>query len=139
MTRRGFALGRQIATFAALAALALSLSGDRTSAAGVPATVYGQDPLEVLELKVRPNVIVVLDTSGSMQWLVDEDYNAQSGDHPRSKLYQAKQVLKQIVQNNQDKVSFQMGTYTQYGVSLTDRAADRNRFQYVVSGTERRS
>jgi hypothetical protein len=49
MTRRGLALGRQLATFAALAVLALSLSGDRTSAAGVPATVYGQDPLEVLE------------------------------------------------------------------------------------------
>jgi hypothetical protein len=136
MTRRGLAVGRQIATFAALAVLALSLSGDRTSAAGVPATVYGQDPLEVLELKVRPNVIVVLDSSGSMQWLVDENDYAQSGDHPRSKLYQAKQVLKQAVQNNQDKVSFQMGTYTQYGMSFVDRAVGRNRFQYVVSGTD---
>ncbi len=136
MTRRGLALGRQIATFAALAALALSLSGDRTSAAGVPAPVYGQDPLEVLELKVRPNVIVVLDSSGSMQWLVDENDYAQSGDHPRSKLYQAKQVLKQAVQNNQDKVSFQMGTYTQYSMGLPDRAVGRNRFQYTVSSTD---
>ena len=136
MTRRGLALGRQIATFAALAAVALSLSGDRTSAAGVPAPVYGQDPLEVLELKVRPNVIVVLDSSGSMQWLVDENDYAQSGDHPRSKLYQAKQVLKQAVQNNQEKVSFQMGTYTQYSMGLPDRAVGRNRFQYTVSSTD---
>jgi hypothetical protein len=136
MTRRAFALGRQIAAFAALAVLALSLSGDRTSAAGVPAPVYGQDPLEVLELKVRPNVIIVLDSSGSMQWLVNENDYAQSGDHPRSKLYQAKQVLKQAVQNNQNKVSFQMGTYTQYGLDFVDSAAGRNRFQYVVSSTD---
>ena len=93
MTRRGYALGRQLAAFAALAVLALSLSGDRTSAAGVPATVYGQDPLEVLELKVRPNVIVVLDTSGSMTNNVPETFNTRSGDHPRSKLWQGKQVL----------------------------------------------
>jgi hypothetical protein len=135
MTRRGLALGRQIATFAALAVLALSLSGDRTSAAGVPATVYGQDPLEVLELKVRPNVIVVLDTSGSMTNDVPEDFNTRSGDHPRSKLWQGKQVLKQIVQNNQDKVSFQFGTYTQNGFSFNNQSASTtgNRFQYVTS------
>ncbi len=136
MTRRGLALGRQLAAFAALAVLALSLSGDRTSAAGVPATVYGQDPLEVLELKVRPNVIVVLDSSGSMQWLQNENDYAQSGDHPRSKLYLAKQVLREIIQNNQEKISIQMGTYTQYGMGFPDRAAGENRFQYVVSGTD---
>jgi hypothetical protein len=90
----------------------------------------------VLELKVRPNVIVVLDSSGSMQWLQNENDQAQSGDHPRSKLYLAKQVLRQIVQNNQEKVSFQMGTYTQYGMGFPDAAVGRNRFQYVVSGTE---
>ena len=35
-----------------------------------------------------------------------------SGDHPRSKLYQAKNVLRQIVKNNQDKVSFLIGRTT---------------------------
>jgi hypothetical protein len=136
MTRRGLALGRQLAAFAALAVLALSLSGDRTSAAGVPATVYGQDPLEVLELKVRPNVIVVLDSSTSMSQVVDAAAtDTNSGDHPRSKLWQGKQVLKQIVQNNQDKVSFQLGTYTQFGVTFNNQAASTtgNRFQYVAS------
>jgi hypothetical protein len=136
MKRRKLALGRRFAAAAAAAVLALSLAGDRGRAASVPAAIYGQDPLEVLELKVRPNVIVVLDSSGSMQWLVDENDYAQSGDHPRSKLHQAKSVLKQIVQNNQDKVSFEMGTYTQYGMGFPDRAAGRNRFQYVVSGAD---
>jgi hypothetical protein len=135
MTRRGFALGRQLAGGAALAALALGLSGDRTSAAGVPAPVYGQDPLEVLELKVRPNVIVVLDTSGSMTNNVPETFNTRSGDHPRSKLWQGKQVLQKIIQDNQDKVSFQYGTYTQNSFSFNNQAASTigNRFQYVTS------
>ncbi len=76
---------------------------------------------------MRPNVIVVLDTSGSMTETgrTRTTRHRQSGDHPRSKLYQAKQVLRQIVQDNQDKVSFQIGTYTQYGMGLPDRAVGR--------------
>ena len=57
---------RRPALALAAAALALAVAGDRSRAATVPAGVTGQDPLEVLELKVRPNVIVVLDSSGSM-------------------------------------------------------------------------
>jgi hypothetical protein len=118
----------------ALAALALAL-GDRGRAASVPAGVFGQDPLEVLELKVRPNVIMVLDSSGSMQWwLTDNNFSLASGDHPRSRLNQAKRVLRQVVQNNQDKVSFQFGTYTQYGGSFGYQTAGAHRFQYVTSG-----
>jgi hypothetical protein len=131
MTRRGFALGRQLGVFAVLAALALSLSGDRTSAAGVPAAVNGLDPLEVLELKVRPNVIVVLDSSGSMNQTV-KNVAMGSGDHPLSKLWQAKQVLKKIVADNQDKVSFQFGTYTQNDFAFQNTGAGANRFQYLT-------
>ncbi len=49
----------------ALVALTLAGYGDGVRAAY---TIAGIDPLGVLELKVRPNVIVVLDSSGSMQW-----------------------------------------------------------------------
>jgi hypothetical protein len=133
MTRSGFALGRQLATVAVVAALALSLAGDRTSAAGVPAPVYGQDPLEVLELKVRPNVIVVMDSSGSMLNNVTETSNTRSEDHPRSKLFQGKAVLQKIVQDNQDKVSFMYGTYTGNGVRLDNQGAGVARFQYTTS------
>ena len=110
-----------------LAALALSLAGDRGRAATVPAAVYGQDPLEVLELKVRPNVIVVLDSSGSMSQQRPENRQHQLRDHPRSKLYQAKQVLKTVVQNNQDKVSFQFGTYTQSSITLRQPGGEHHR------------
>jgi hypothetical protein len=136
MKRRGLVLGRRFLAFGAAAVLALSLAGDRGRAATVPAGVNGQDPLEVLELKVRPNVIVVLDSSGSMTNIVPEGFNTNSGDHPRSKLYQAKQVVKQLVQLNQDKVSFQFGTYTQYTMSMNNLNAGDNRFQYVVSGQD---
>jgi len=135
MKRRDWNLGRRLAALGAAGVLALSLAGDRGRAATVPATVYGQDPLEVLELKVRPNVVVVLDSSGSMTNNPPETFNTNSGDHPRSKLWQAKQVLKTVFQNNQEKVSFQFGTYTQYNISFNNQGASTrgNRFQYVTS------
>ena len=115
--------------------LAVLLAGDRGRAGAVPAAIYGQDPLEVLELKVRPNIIVVLDSSGSMTNIATEGVNTNSGDHPRSKMFQAKQVLRQVFQDNQDKVSFQLGTYTQTGVTFRNQNATTvgNRFQYVAS------
>ncbi len=144
-------LRRLGATFAVLV-MALVLAGDRTRAGMVPATVYGQDPLEVLELKVRPNVFIVLDSSGSMKWggaapaspsgPPGNFYPPQAGDHPRSKVWQAKQVLKQIVTDNQDDVSFLMGQYTQSAViqmenrpAATAASGTANRFQYWTSTT----
>jgi hypothetical protein len=86
--------------------LLFALAGDR----GVTATAEGIDPLEILNLQVKPNVMVVLDTSGSME---DTPYVASSyaGDHQRSKMWLAKQVLKAVFQDNQDKASFMFGTY----------------------------
>jgi len=127
---------RRPALALAAAALALSVAGDRSRAAGVPARVAGSDPLEVLELKVRPNVILLLDSSGSMQWWVtNNNFSLNSGDHPRSRLNQAKRVLRQVVQNNQDKVSFEFGTYTQYGGSFGNQTAGAHRFQYVTNNS----
>ena len=147
MTRRGFALSGRVAALAVAGVLALSLAGDRGRAAAVPAPLYGQDPLEVLELKVRPNVIIVLDSSGSMNWGVSapaspgsQFYPPQGADHPRSKVYQAKQVLKQIVANNQDKVSFMLAHYDvnadvvmQNTAARTLSSGTANRFQYWTS------
>ena len=155
MMRRGFGRLARWAAYVVAVVLALVLAGDRGRAAAVPATIYGQDPLEVLELKVRPNVIVVLDSSGSMKWgatapasPASNFYPPQAGDHPRSKIYQAKQVLKQIVTNNQDKVSFMFGQYNQNDQRhrrLQERDRDRpsprarpNRFQYWTTDRPRR-
>lgn len=152
MTRRVRGLRRWVA-WGATIALALVLAGDGGRAATV-STIYGQDPLEVLELKVRPNVIIVLDSSGSMKWGTtapsgpsNNFYPPQAGDHPRSKTYQAKQVLKQIVSDNKDKVSFMFGQYTQSSVivmgnrnAATSTAANlagsmANRFVYTTDSS----
>jgi hypothetical protein len=88
-------------------ALIFALAGDR----GFTATSLGIDPLEVLDLQVKPNVFVVLDTSGSMEDLTDNSASSYGGDHIRSKMWQAKQVLKSVFQANQDEASFMFGTY----------------------------
>ncbi len=137
MIRRGIGLGSRLAAVAFAMALVLSLAGDRGRAATVPAIINGQDPLEVLSLKVRPNIIIVLDSSGSMTRTLDEGRltngdNPRAGDHPRSKMLQAKQVLRQVIANNEDKASFQYGQYTQYNISMSYQNAGDNRFQYVA-------
>jgi hypothetical protein len=104
MTRR-FSL-RRTGTLLLAAGLMFALAGDR----GITAIPLGIDPLEVLNLQVKPNVIIALDTSGSME---DTPYVASSygGDHQRSKMWQAKQVLKAVFQENEDKASFLFGVY----------------------------
>ena len=88
-------------------ALVFVLAGDR----GMTAGALGIDPLEVLDLQVKPNVFVALDTSGSMEDLTNNAASPYGGDHVRSKMYQAKQVLKAVFQANQDKASFMFGVY----------------------------
>ena len=65
----------------------------------------------MLNLQVKPNVIVALDTSGSMEDLTHNSASNYGGDHMRSKMWQAKQVLKAVFQANQDKASFMFGVY----------------------------
>ena len=146
-TRR--ASGMRLMGYAAAVALAFALAGDRSLAVGVPASVYGQDPLEVLELKVRPNVLVVLDSSGSMQEMLqypaqpptvaNATHNLRSGDHQRSKMRLAKEVLRSVIANNQTKVSFLFGQYTQNSSrglnnnNAAHTAAGSHRFQYTAN------
>ena len=141
MSGRAIGLGGRLAAVALAMTLVLVLAGDGGRAATVPAIVNGQDPLEVLSLKVRPNVVIVLDSSGSMKWTLDPTHglgNPVGGsDHPRSKLWQAKQVLRTIVADNQDKVSFLFGQYTngagptlQNTSATKDTSDGQNRFLY---------
>jgi hypothetical protein len=113
--------GRSMRSAAAalLSALVFTLVGDRGAFTAVPA---GIDPLEVLNLSVRANALVVLDSSGSMRESPSAEYTVPvpdtpqgelTGDDSRSKLAQAKSVLRTIVQANETKVSFQFGRYQQ--------------------------
>jgi len=119
-------------------AAALGLLGFLAGDGRATVTINGIDPLDVLNLKVRPNVLVVLDTSGSMNQSVDaSNRGLRSGDHPRSKLRQAKEVLQSVIQANQNKVSFSYGQYAQVGSRLRDLTprSDRSneRFRYVTN------
>ncbi len=141
--------GMRLLAYATALALALSLMGDRGLAVGVPASVYGQDPLEVLELKVRPNVFVVLDSSGSMQEMLqypaqppvtgNTTHNMRSGDHQRSKMRLAKETLRRVITNNESKVSFLFGQYTQNNSrglnnnNASHAGAGAHRFQYTAN------
>ena len=89
------------------------------------------------ELKVRRNDIV-LDTSVGVKapsGPSNNYYPPQGGDHPRSKVWQAN-VLNQIVQDNQDQVSFLFAQYEQTNIAMQNRTAstsvaqDANRFMY---------
>ena len=112
-------------TGAALAAVTLTLllTGD----GGVGALPPGINPLDVLSLRVRPNAILLLDSSGSMRDRADfvgfTAANAAAGqaagDERSSKMYTAKQVLKKIIKDNEAVVSFQFGRYEQQQTSLT--------------------
>jgi hypothetical protein len=144
MGRHGIGRGSRLAALAFVVAFVFGLVGDRGRAATGASVVNGQDPLEVLSLKIRPNVFVVLDSSGSMTQTVTEAVNTRSGDSPRSKLYQAKAVMRQVVQQNQDKASFLFGTYTQldeingsyYSLAPSNLNEGNNRFQYIASSTD---
>ena len=110
---------RRIGVAGVIGAIALVALGDRGKAQIVPG---GIDPLEILNLQVRANAIIVLDSSGSMgeDSLIDPALpNQLSGDTRFSKMYQAKQVLSQVIAANERKVSFQFGRYTQPFAAMT--------------------
>jgi hypothetical protein len=113
---------RRAATVGLAAGLVFLLAGDHGARSAPPA---GIDPLEVLNLQVRANAFLVLDSSGSMRERPDcVDINTNGncdsptegelvGDDQNAKMFLAKQVLKQVVTQNQTKVSFEFGRYVQ--------------------------
>ena len=122
----------------ALALVLISLiAGDRTRAQ--TAFDVGIDPLSVLDLQVKANAVVVLDSSGSMRE-VPTVSNMVTGisngelvaDDPKSKMAQAKSVLQQIIQDNDQKVKFRFLMYDEpdsYSLVSDDR------FYYATSDT----
>ncbi len=99
------------AVFGVAAGLLLLLSGDKASTA----VVFGIDPLEILKLQVRPNVLLTLDSSGSMREALTSPPIRLGDDHERSKMKLAKDTLRTFIQNNQTRVSFQFGIYNTPG------------------------
>lgn len=97
--RRGWA--RVVAAGVAMGMAAL-LVGDRGLTANA---VQGIDPLEILNLQVKPNVVFVVDTSAQMGFN-PEGTLYLGGDDPHSRLYQAKQALRELIAGNDGKANF---------------------------------
>ena len=92
----------------------------------IPFLAYGQDDLYRVK---TPNVMIIFDTSNSMDqkpnglgqgegWAKGEDgkdyYFEGKGNHPGSKLYQAKKALKEIIESVvKDRVNLGFSTYAQ--------------------------
>lgn len=130
----GAARRRRLASRALALVAAVGLLGLLTGDGRAVAFIQGIDPLDVLNLKVRPNVILVLDSSGSMTNNLAETLSMGNGDHPRSKLRQAKEVLNTVVQANERKVSFLYGQYTQKSSVMQQTGAGTDRFRYSTNG-----
>ncbi|MBI3932185.1 MAG: hypothetical protein HY317_02110 [Acidobacteria bacterium] len=104
-------LGRRVLLrggFAGLAAaLVLVLSGDRGALTAAPG---GIDPLEILKLQIKPNVFIILDTSGSMME-PGSNILPLGGDDFSGKMHQAKKALNTVVSANKARVNFGLGSY----------------------------
>jgi hypothetical protein len=108
------------------------MMGDQSQTAS--AANRGIDPYEILDLQIRPNAIIVLDSSGSMREEATGAYTL-SGDDPNSKLATAKRVLKTVIANNKDKISFQCGQYENTNPSTAPysvKTAVQDRFLYAT-------
>src|SRR5688572_29869175 len=97
--RRGWT--RVLAAGLAVGMTAL-LVGDRGLTANA---VQGIDPLEILNLQVKPNIVFVVDTSTAMGFN-PEGTVYLGGDDPHSRLYQAKQAIREAIAGNDGKANF---------------------------------
>ena len=94
---------RFIAPFTILLALWVTDRGGRA------AVNSGIDPLDVLDLTVRNNILFVLDTSGSMS--DPPDTAGDTTDDSISKMFQAKDAIKQVVASQNGKVNFGLASF----------------------------
>jgi hypothetical protein len=127
----GRALRRGLPLFALVVAL-FSLAGDR----GVrSATSSGQDPLSLLDLQVKPNLAILIDTSGSMSFTTLNTpgfvRDAVGGDDPRSRLYQIKDAVDAVVAANSGTINFGLLTFA---VRPRDKQLNKTNNFYGQSG-----
>jgi hypothetical protein len=115
----------------ALAVGALFMTQGDSLSQVVTATI-GIDPLSILDLQVKPNVLVVLDTSGSMRFPPNTAIGGSTadlnlgGDDPVAKMYQAKTALTQVLTQHANDINF---GFASYGVTNTGKELVEPSFQ----------
>jgi len=86
----------------------LLTSGDHVAQT---ATIGGIDPIEILKVQIKNNVLFVFDTSASMFWTPSNEGISVGGDDPMSRMYQAKQAVKAVVEANRTRLNMGIATY----------------------------
>jgi len=119
-SRRGF--WRPLAAGVAIALVGL-LAGDR--GALTANLVQGIDPLEILDLQVKPNVLFVVDSSAAMGFNPERSLYV-GGDDPSSRFYRTKQALRELISDNDGKANF----------GIIDLAADQTQLQLSTPGPD---
>jgi len=89
------------------AGLALILTGDQGAQTSI---LTGIDPLEVMNSRVKPNVMILVDTSGSMKWTVNQDLRSVGGDNPTSRLNLVKTALSNALTVYEGQANFGLAT-----------------------------
>lgn len=117
-------LARQALLVGSIGGIALILSGDRPA---FVAASPGIDPLEILKLQVKPNVAIILDTSGSMGEQFPNTITIGGDDAP-SKMAQAKLALTTVLRQNQGLINFGLISYFASNANRTITGPD---FRYV--------
>ena len=104
---------------ALLGLLVLTLFGERGARTQTVGGInLGVDPLRVLDLQLKPNVIFVLDTSGSMREPPGQGTSVV-GDDTASKMYQAKQAVNAVLTANVGKFNFGLASYNVLNAAKT--------------------
>ncbi len=113
--------------------LLLMAAGDRPVHSAPPPGI-GIDPFEVLDLQVKPNVMILFDTSGSMKFTTASVPGFQrsvvGGDDKLSRMAQAKLAVTDVVQSNAAKVNFGMVTFV-----VRNKTKFLSRTQNFLGGT----
>lgn len=79
-------------------------------------------------VKVKPNVMLLIDDSGSMKWVLDEEREPRSGE--RSRMDVTKEALKMVLNKYQDKINwgFQTLHNNNQPYNPTDRTCSNNSY-----------
>jgi len=114
----------------------------------IPFLAYGQNDIFDIFAVKTPNVMVIIDTSSSMENAPDGTYPAAGsakgedgktytfeagGNHPNSKSYQAKKALKEVIQSVvMDRVNLGFSTYAYTKTEIRRGLYSRSRRDYTA-------
>jgi hypothetical protein len=108
MTERRRSRWARTAWLGLAAGLALILTGDQGAQTS---TLIGIDPLEVMNSRIKSNILFLVDTSGSMKWSVHQDLMSVGSDDEVGRLGIVKKALSKAVTVYQGQANFGLATF----------------------------